>query len=134
MTTFTSSSMIISALFALNIVILHVSLAFFGVSNEFSLRRGVNMVLTLSKPLSMLPNTGVRLLGVSILFNSLSTDCDLSIIVLIIFILFYLLLNCFLFKLVKLTFWSLGCLARRCWGPSPLISMGLLWLSLNLFK
>ena len=82
--------MIISALFALNIVILHVSLAFLGVSSEFSLLRGVNMVLTLSKPLSMLPNTGVRLLGVSILFSSLSTDCDLSIIVLIIFILFIL--------------------------------------------
>jgi hypothetical protein len=26
----------------------------------------------------MLPNTGVRLLGVSILFNSVSTDCDLK--------------------------------------------------------
>jgi len=37
----------------------------------------VNIVLTLSRPLSILPNTGVLLFGVSILFNSLSTDWDL---------------------------------------------------------
>ena len=37
-----------------------------GVSDEPTFFRGVNIVLTLSSPRSMLPNTGVRLLGVSI--------------------------------------------------------------------
>lgn len=55
----------------------YITFALRGVSVVFKRLRGVNIVLTLSRPLSMLPNTGVRLLGVSILFNSLSTDCDL---------------------------------------------------------
>ena len=53
------------------------TLALRGVSTTFRRFLGVNMVLTLSRPLSMLPNTGVRLLGVSIRCMSLSTDWDL---------------------------------------------------------
>ena len=52
-------------------------MAFLGVSRP-NLFLGVNIVLTLSKPLSILPKTGVRLLGVSIRLSSLSTDCDLN--------------------------------------------------------
>jgi len=53
------------------------TLALRGVSTTFRRFLGVNMVLTLSRPLSMLPNTGVRLLGVSMRCMSLSTDWDL---------------------------------------------------------
>ncbi len=54
------------------------TLALRGVSIAFRRFLGVNIVLTLSKPRSIEPNTGVRLLGVSIRCSSLSTDCDLK--------------------------------------------------------
>jgi hypothetical protein len=53
---------------------LMLTLAFLGVSKVPIFLRGVKIVLTLSRPRSILPNTGVRLFGVSIRFNSLSTD------------------------------------------------------------
>ncbi len=69
--------MTVSGSDTLVMVMLQVSLALRGVSMTLRRLRGVNMVLTLSRPRSMLPNIGVRLLGVSIRWSSLSTDWDL---------------------------------------------------------